>query len=263
MKKVSYYLDFEMLPFTQKDATAYPGFAALQDTLYQSAQLFLNDVMWSGHFGDLFTSRTIYANEAMAAAYGLPAVTGTALQAITTTGDAYGAGSPGKFYRSARVGFTPIFPPLHPRSLHRRLRVASSSAKSSKAPRCKPISVIFGPSSALGRCPAQRAPLIGEIPFPTPLSVVDWKTGKSEQIGALVRVRTRPSVLYGHLFAALGEFVQGVESILLFVGIFFAIIELIALIIGTRMTRTVTAAVAQLHAPPSMWIAATSAIAFR
>ena len=30
-------------------------------------------------------------------------------------------------------------------------------------------------------------------------------------------------------------------------GIFFAIIELIALIIGTRMTRTVTAAVAQLH----------------
>jgi uncharacterized protein DUF1592/uncharacterized protein DUF1588/uncharacterized protein DUF1595/uncharacterized protein DUF1587 len=92
MKKVSYYLDFETLPFTQKDATAYPGFAALQGTLYQSAQLFLNDIMWSGHFGDLFTSRTIYANEAMAAAYGLPAVTGTALQAISTTGDAYGAG---------------------------------------------------------------------------------------------------------------------------------------------------------------------------
>ena len=92
MKKVSYYLDFEMLPFIQKDATAYPGFAALQGTLYQSAQMFLDDIMWSGHFGDLFTSRTIYANEAMAAAYGLPAVTGTTLQAITTTGDAYGAG---------------------------------------------------------------------------------------------------------------------------------------------------------------------------
>jgi hypothetical protein len=92
MKKVSYYLDFEMLPFVQKDATAYPGFAALQGTLYQSAQLFLNDIMWSGHFGDLFTSRTIYANQAMAAAYGLPDVTGAALQAISTTGDAYGAG---------------------------------------------------------------------------------------------------------------------------------------------------------------------------
>jgi HAMP domain-containing protein len=54
-------------------------------------------------------------------------------------------------------------------------------------------------------------------------------------------------VLYGHLFAALGQFVEGVEYILFGVGIFFALIELIALIIGTRMTRTVTAAVAQLY----------------
>ncbi len=105
----------------------------------------------------------------------------------------------------------------------------------------------FRPVFSVGTLPSSTGTFDREIPFPTPLSVVDWKTGKSEQIGALVRVRTRPSVLYGHLFAALGEFVQGVESILLFVGIFFAIIELIALIIGTRMTRTVTAAVAQLH----------------
>ena len=69
-KKVSYYLDFEALPFAQKDAASFPEFAALQSTLYQSAQLFLNDVVWSGHFSDLFTSRRIYANQAMAAAYG-------------------------------------------------------------------------------------------------------------------------------------------------------------------------------------------------
>jgi sigma-B regulation protein RsbU (phosphoserine phosphatase) len=105
----------------------------------------------------------------------------------------------------------------------------------------------FRPVFSVGTLPSSTGTFDREIPFPTPLSVVDWKTGKAEQIGALVQVRTRPSVLYGHLFAALGEFVQGVESILLFVAIFFAIIELIALIIGTRMTRTVTAAVAQLH----------------
>jgi sigma-B regulation protein RsbU (phosphoserine phosphatase) len=99
---------------------------------------------------------------------------------------------------------------------------------------------------------------VGSVPFPagnfdleiplagTSLSAVDWNTGKPERM-VLVRVRTRPSALYSHLFAALGEFVQGVAYILLGVGIFFAIIELIALIIGTRMTRTVTAAVAQLH----------------
>jgi sigma-B regulation protein RsbU (phosphoserine phosphatase) len=86
-----------------------------------------------------------------------------------------------------------------------------------------------------------------EIPLAgTSLSAVDWNTGKPER-RVLVRVRTRPSALYSHLFAALGEFAQGVAYILVGVGIFFAIIELIALIIGTRMTRTVTAAMAQLH----------------
>src|SRR5208283_4164480 len=70
-------------------------------------------------------------------------------------------------------------------------------------------------------------------------------TGKPWPITAAVR--TRPSVLYGHLFAALGETVETVEVFLLFVAVFFGIIELIALIIGTRMTRTVTGAVAQLH----------------
>jgi sigma-B regulation protein RsbU (phosphoserine phosphatase) len=87
-----------------------------------------------------------------------------------------------------------------------------------------------------------------EVTFFAPLPVLDWKTGERESTGALVvQVRTRPSVLYGHLFAALGEFVRGVEYILLGILIFFAVIELIALIIGTRMTRTVTRAVAELY----------------
>ena len=86
-----------------------------------------------------------------------------------------------------------------------------------------------------------------EITFGTPLSVVDWKGGKRSRAGALVQVRTRPSVLYSHLFASLGDFAIGVEYILLAVIVIFAVIELIALIIGTRMTRTVTGAVAQLY----------------
>jgi sigma-B regulation protein RsbU (phosphoserine phosphatase) len=87
-----------------------------------------------------------------------------------------------------------------------------------------------------------------EISFGTPLPVVDWKTGERERVGALgVSVRTRPSVLYGHLFAALGDIARGVEYLLLAILIIFGIIELIALIIGTRMTRTVTCAVADLY----------------
>ena len=99
----------------------------------------------------------------------------------------------------------------------------------------------------VGSLPAATGTFDREITFLTPLRVVDWKTGGQQEVGAILQVTTRPAVLYGHLFAELGEFVRGVAYILLGVGIFFAIIELVALIIGTRMTRTVTAAVAQLH----------------
>ena len=100
---------------------------------------------------------------------------------------------------------------------------------------------------AVGTVPAAVGNTDREVTFPAPLPVLDWKTGVRARVGALVQVRTRPSVLYAHLFAALGDFVRGVEYILLGIFIFFAVIELVALIIGTRMTRTMTASVAQLY----------------
>jgi sigma-B regulation protein RsbU (phosphoserine phosphatase) len=107
---------------------------------------------------------------------------------------------------------------------------------------------LFHPLFTVGALPNPAGSFDFEIPLAgTSLPVKEWDTGEQKQIGAIVRVRTRPSVLYGHLFAALGEFVRGVAYILLGIAIIFGIIELIALIIGTRMTRTVTAAVANLH----------------
>ncbi len=103
------------------------------------------------------------------------------------------------------------------------------------------------PTFTVGTTPPPAGTFDREINFATPLPIIDWKTGEQSRVGAVLQVTTRPTVLYGHLFAALGGFVRGVAYILLGVGIFFAIIELIALIIGTRMTRTVTAAIAQLH----------------
>ncbi|MFL6307235.1 MAG: PP2C family protein-serine/threonine phosphatase [Candidatus Sulfotelmatobacter sp.] len=99
----------------------------------------------------------------------------------------------------------------------------------------------------VGAVPESSGSFDREITFGTPLPVTEWKTGAPQQVLAVLQVTTRPAVLYAHLFAALGEFVRGVIYILLGIGIVFAIIELIALIIGTRMTRTVTAAVAELH----------------
>ncbi|MFY9743766.1 MAG: SpoIIE family protein phosphatase [Candidatus Sulfotelmatobacter sp.] len=103
------------------------------------------------------------------------------------------------------------------------------------------------PTFSVGTLPPGDNMMDHEITFGTPLQVVNWTTGNLDRAGALVKVRTRPSVLYGHLFAALGDIASGVEYLLLAILVFFGVIELIALITGTRMTRTVTGAVAQLY----------------
>jgi phosphoserine phosphatase RsbU/P len=100
---------------------------------------------------------------------------------------------------------------------------------------------------SVGAVPESSGGFDREITFGTPLPVTDWKTGAAQQVLAVLQVTTRPAVLYAHLFAALGAFVRGVIYILVGIGLVFAIIELVALIIGTRMTRTVTAAVAELY----------------
>jgi sigma-B regulation protein RsbU (phosphoserine phosphatase) len=106
---------------------------------------------------------------------------------------------------------------------------------------------IFHPSFTVGTLAEPADTMDREITFGTPLPVVDWKTGDLARAGAFISVRTRPSVLYAHLFAALGDIAPGVEYILLGILIFFAVIEMVALIIGTRMTSTVTGAVANLY----------------
>jgi phosphoserine phosphatase RsbU/P len=103
------------------------------------------------------------------------------------------------------------------------------------------------PALTAGLLPPAGNSLDHEITFGTPLPVVDWATGEQKKTGALLRVQTRPSVLYTRLFAALGDFATGVEYLLLFAAVIFAIIEILALFIGTRLTRTVTGAVAQLY----------------
>lgn len=100
---------------------------------------------------------------------------------------------------------------------------------------------------SVGTVPGPAGMLDREIAFATPLSILDWKTGQPQLGTANLLVVTRPTVLYGLLFATWGELVRGAAYILLGLAIFFALIELIALIIGTRMTRTVTASVAQLY----------------
>jgi sigma-B regulation protein RsbU (phosphoserine phosphatase) len=98
-----------------------------------------------------------------------------------------------------------------------------------------------------GEIPPAGNALDHEITLRIPVQVMDWATGKPERVGALAEVETRASVLYARLFAARGDYAKGVEYILLLIATAFAIIELLALLVGTKLTRSITLAVDQLY----------------
>ncbi len=83
------------------------------------------------------------------------------------------------------------------------------------------------------------------FPSYTAFSAVDWETGKSQTCGIVVV--TRPSMLYAALFATLGDKAKLFWYVLLVIAILFGLIELVALTIGTRLSRSMTRSVAELY----------------
>src|SRR5207237_7366685 len=67
------------------------------------------------------------------------------------------------------------------------------------------------------------------ITFGTPLPVTEWARGQQKKIGALLRVESRPSILYARLLASFGDFIRGVALLLLVVAVCFGLIELVIL----------------------------------
>jgi len=102
------------------------------------------------------------------------------------------------------------------------------------------------PTFMAGSVPPPTRRMDRQVIFPTTISVVNWETGDRPNPAA-ISVQTRISKLYDRLFEALGDFAPAIEFFLVFVAVVFGIIEVIALFIGGRLTRTVTGAVAQLY----------------
>ena len=98
-----------------------------------------------------------------------------------------------------------------------------------------------------GRVPTATGMLDWQISFSLPVQVIDWTTGNAQREGALAGIETRPSILYARLFGALGDYAKGIEYILFSIAVVFAIIELLALWIGTKLTRSITSSVADLY----------------
>lgn len=102
------------------------------------------------------------------------------------------------------------------------------------------------PAYVAGTLPPPARALDPQVSFGTSISVVNWETGDRLN-PVLISVQTRVSKLYQRLFNSLGDIAPAIEWFLLVVAIIFALIEIAAIFIGTRLTRTVTGAVAQLY----------------
>ncbi len=98
-----------------------------------------------------------------------------------------------------------------------------------------------------GTIPPASGAFDRQIGLAIPLPVVNWARGEQRRDGAYAEVETRPSVLYGRLFAALGDFAGGLEYILLSIVFVFALIEMFSLYVGRKLTNSITSAVDQLY----------------
>jgi sigma-B regulation protein RsbU (phosphoserine phosphatase) len=158
--------------------------------------------------------------------------------------------------RAARVGSIDLYPP----DKNGDVRVQNQSPFSSERPPSagESSATHLAAGGSLGNTPSNAPQVIeaGKIEqaansidpvfrWGTPFSVVDWDTGK--ELTGVILVATRPSMLYNVLFGSLNA--KGVIFIQVLIGIaiFFGLIELIALFIGVRLTRTMTKSVTELY----------------
>jgi phosphoserine phosphatase RsbU/P len=131
---------------------------------------------------------------------------------------------------------------------------AASSKTSSPNPPSQDSSFVIGPGVARERSwivgGVEPAPVnVADLPvrFTSTEPVVDWDSGERDNV--LISVESRPSLLYDRLFgASLSGFITSVLRVALVVlCVLFALMELLALWMAIRLSRTITASVADLY----------------
>src|SRR5205807_7049303 len=78
------------------------------------------------------------------------------------------------------------------------------------------------------------------------LPTTDWETGEPAE-NLEIATGTRLSTLYSRLSVAMSRWADTVSVALVAFGILFTLIVLVALVIGVRLTRTITLSVANLY----------------
>jgi sigma-B regulation protein RsbU (phosphoserine phosphatase) len=131
---------------------------------------------------------------------------------------------------------------------------SADSRSENSQPAGKDSSLVIGPDVVTEKSwivgGTQPPPVnVADLPvrFTSTESMTDWETGERDNV--LIRVESRPSLLYNQLF---GASLSGIITSFLRIAIFvlclvFAIIELLALWMAIRLSRTITASVADLY----------------
>jgi sigma-B regulation protein RsbU (phosphoserine phosphatase) len=84
-----------------------------------------------------------------------------------------------------------------------------------------------------------------DFSFPSLFQVFDWESGNWRSCAIIVA--TRPSLLYSALFATMGDQASVLRYVLMIIAILLGLVELAALFIGIRLTRSMTRSVAELY----------------
>jgi sigma-B regulation protein RsbU (phosphoserine phosphatase) len=103
-------------------------------------------------------------------------------------------------------------------------------------------------NSVMGGVQAPAANLADiQVHFLSTLSVTDWSNGERDSV--LIKVDSRPSLLYNQLFgSSLGGLVtDAYKTGLIVLCLLFALLELVALVMAIRLSRTMTASVSGLY----------------
>jgi len=124
------------------------------------------------------------------------------------------------------------------------LELASDLGELTLFPRIDSIKPLY----AVGNVPdsSQMFDRRVKVRFVAATSVLDWPTGDTNEPAA-IRVETRVSKIYDHLSSASFFFAPLIQLRLFLLVILFLVIEIMALLIGVRLTRSITGAVDDLY----------------
>ena len=96
-----------------------------------------------------------------------------------------------------------------------------------------------------GALPPRTHFLDPPVVFSAPMNVTSWQTG--DRVQSIVAVFSRPSILYGLLFSTTNGLGTVIRIVLLSIALFFALLEMFALLMAAGLSRTITRSVAELY----------------